>query len=218
MENLLIVLGAAAALGGFAWLGYVGSVMKGPKGNALVGGVSSLVVGAAVIFLGASISDDSGQSNQIFPSGSGFATATPGIEPTATPELAPEELYRQEANDLAARAGNDLARVILLLSTPDAANAIWVNDVRQTGSQFARYVVRARDLAPTEEQAEVQELLMAVLSDLSTAGRQVNNSLDAIGFQNVTAAQDAINEALRILRDSSPVLVEIVTRTAPEES
>ena len=69
-----------------------------------------------------------------------------------------------------------------------------------------------------EEQAEVQELLMAVLSDLSTAGRQVNNSLDAIGFQNVTAAQDAINEALSILRDSSPVLVEIVTRTAPEES
>lgn len=216
MENLLIGLGAAATLGGLAWLAYVGSVMTGPKGNALVGGVSSVVVGLAVVFLGTSVSGDSDSFQEVAFDGAGFATATPEVQPTATPVVAPEEIYRKEANELALRAGSDLARVIQLMRSPNTDSPIWVSDIRQTSGSFAGYALRAGDLAPTDSQTELHEILVDVLENLKIAGRQVNDSLDAIGFQNVTAAQDAIVEALATLRESSDIIVDIVTQTSAE--
>ncbi|MBT3942637.1 MAG: hypothetical protein HOC77_14090 [Chloroflexi bacterium] len=214
METLLIVLGAAAALSGLAWLGYVGSVMTGSKGNALIGGLSSVVVGVAVVVLGTSVSDDGDSFQEVPSDGSGFATATPEVELTATPVVAPEELYRQEANELATRAGSDLARIIELMRSPNSESPIWVSDLRQTSEGFARYAARARDLIPTEGQTEIQEKLVNVMEDLKTAGQQVNDSFDALGLQNVAAAQDAIVEALATLRSASDVIVDIRIQTA----
>lgn len=216
MANLLIVLGAVAALGGLAWLGYVGSVMRGSKGNALVGGISSLVVGGAVIVLGASISDEPDQVQQFISDGSGFATPTPQPEPTPTAEIDPAEEYRRLANDLAIRAGIDLARVIQLLRSPNSDSPIWVNDIRQTSSQFARLSVRANELVAPAGRADVQEQLINVLADLALAGRQMNESLDAIGFQNVFAAEEALRDALGTLTRSSPILADVVDQTMDE--
>ena len=216
LANLLIILGAAAALGGLAWLAYVGSVMKGSRTNALVGGISSLVVGGAVIVLGASISDEPEQVQQFISDGAGFATPIPEAEPTPTPEIDPEEEYRQLANDLAIRAGSDLSRVIQLLRSPNSDSPIWVNDIRQTSSQFARYSVRANELVAPAGRADIQEQLVSVLADLALAGRQVNDSLDAIGFQNVFAAEEALRDALGTLTGSSPILADVVNQTADE--
>ena len=218
MDILLIFLGAAAALGGLAWLGYVGSVMKGSKVNALIGGISSVVVGGAIVVLGASISDDASQTQQFVSDGSRFATATPEVEPTATATVEPGELYRQEVNDLAARAGVDLARTVQFLGTPNADSVIWVNEVRQTASGFARYAARAEDLVAPDNQAELQQQLVDVLADLAVAGRQINDSLDAIKFENVFVAQEAITEALATLSESSEILADIGDRTEPETS
>ncbi len=216
MENLLIVLGAAAALGGLTWLGFVGSVMKGPKGNALVGGISSVVVGIAIVFLGVSITDDSEAVQQFAPDPFAFATATAGPEVTPTPELSPEEFYRQEVNGIALQAGSDLGRVILLLSSPNVENVIWVNDIRQTSAAFARYSARARDLVIPEGQEELQETLTTVLEDLARAGRLVINSLDAVEFQNVGVAQQDILEARNTLSVASPIIVDIVSLTTDQ--
>ncbi len=216
MENLLIVLGAAAALGGLTWLGFVGSVMKGPKGNALVGGISSVVVGIAIVFLGVSITDDSEAVQQFAPDPFAFATATAGPEVTPTPELSPEEFYRQEVNGIALQAGSDLGRVILLLSSPNVENVIWVNDIRQTSAAFARYSARARDLVIPEGQEELQETLTTVLEDLARAGRLVINSLDAVAFQNVGVAQQDILEARNTLSVASPIIVDIVSLTTDQ--
>jgi hypothetical protein len=216
LENLLIALGAAAALGGLTWLGFVGSVMKGPKGNALVGGISSVVVGIAIIFLGISITDDDGSVQQFATDPLAFATATAGPEVTPTPELSPEEFYKQEVNGIALQAGSDLGRVILLLSSPNAENVIWVNDIRQTSAAFARYSARARDLVAPEGQEELQETLTTVLADLARAGRLVINSLDAVEFQNVGVAQQDILEARETLSVASPIIVDIVSLTADE--
>ncbi|MDP6823499.1 MAG: hypothetical protein QF554_09430 [Dehalococcoidia bacterium] len=218
MDNLLIFLGAAAALGGLAWLGYVGAVMKGSKANALIGGISSVVVGGAIVVLGASITDDPGQTQQYVPDGSRFATATPAADPTAAAVIDPGELYRQEVNELTARAVGDLARTVQFLGTPNADSVIWVNEVRQTASQFARYAARAEDLVVPDDQAELQQQLVDVLGDLAVAGRQINDSLDAIKFQNVFVAQEAITEALATLSESSEVLADIGERTEPETS
>jgi len=216
LENLLIVLGAAAALGGLTWLGFVGSVMKGPKGNALVGGISSVVVGIAIVFLGVSITDDSEAVQQFAPDPFAFATATAGPEVTPTPELSPEEFYRQEVNGIALQAGSDLGRVILLLSSPNVENVIWVNDIRQTSAAFARYSARARDLVIPEGQEELQETLTTVLEDLARAGRLVINSLDAVEFQNVGVAQQDILEARNTLSVASPIIVDIVSLTTDQ--
>jgi len=216
LENLLIVLGAAAALGGLTWLGFVGSVMKGPKGNALVGGISSVVVGIAIVFLGVSITDDSEAVQQFAPDPFAFATATAGPEVTPTPELSPEEFYRQEVNGIALQAGSDLGRVILLLSSPNVENVIWVNDIRQTSAAFARYSARARDLVIPEGQEELQETLTTVLEDLARAGRLVINSLDAVAFQNVGVAQQDILEARNTLSVASPIIVDIVSLTTDQ--
>ncbi len=216
MENLLIALGAAAMLGGLAWLGYVGSVMKGSRGNALVGGISSVVVGLAIIVLSSSGRGDEDPLQQLVPDGSGFATATPEIDATATPLPDPKELYREGASTLAASAGRDLARVIQLLGTPATGDAIWENDVRQTASQFIRLPVRANDLVPTEEQLGTHDLLVKVLTGLAGAGRQINDSLDAIKFENDTFAKRSLGEALVTLRDSSDAIVEIISQTAED--
>jgi hypothetical protein len=213
LETLLIILGSAAALGGLTWLGFVGSVMRGSKGNALVGGISSVVVGLAVIFLGVSITDDSGPVQQFVSDPLAFATATAGPEVTPTPELSPEEFFRQEVNGLALQAGSDLGRVILLLSSPNGDNVIWVNDIRQTSAALARYSARAVDLVVPEGQEELQETLIKVLGDLARAGRLVINSLDAIEFQNVSVAQQDIFEARELLLESSPIIADIVTQT-----
>lgn len=216
MENLLIILGSAAALGGLTWLGYVGSVMRGSKGNALVGGISSVVVGLAVIVLGISISDDSGPLQQFASDPLAFATATADPEITPTPELSPEEFYKQEVNGLALQAGSDLGRVILLLTSPNVDNVIWVSDIRQTSSALARYSVRADGLVVPEGQEELQGTLTNVLDDLARAGRLVINSLDAVEFQNVFVAQQDILEARDTLLESSPIIADIVTQTVDE--
>jgi len=213
LENLLIILGSAAALGGLTWLGFVGSVMRGPKGNALVGGISSVVVGAAIIFLGISLTDDDETVQQFASDPLAFATATAGPEATPTPGLSPEEFYKQEVNGIALQAGSDLGRVILLLSSPNVKNVIWVNDIRQTSAAFARYSARADDLVSPEGQEELQETLTSVMDDLARAGRLVINSLDAVGFQNVGVAQEDIFEARNILSVASPIIVEIVSQT-----
>ena|GEM_PF-3535679 len=214
MENMLIILGSAAALGGLTWLGYVASVMRGPKGNALVGGISSVVVGAAVIVLGMSITDDSGPIQQFVSDPLAFATATAGPEITPTPELSPEKVYKQEVNGLAVQAGSDLGRVMLLLSSPNVENVIWVNDIRQTSAAFARYSARANGLVAPEGQEELQETLTNVLDDLARAGRLVINSLDAFEFQNVLVAQQDILEAQVALGESFPIIADIVAQTA----
>jgi hypothetical protein len=216
LENLLIILGSAAALGGLTWLGYVGSVMRGSKGNALVGGISSVVVGLAVIVLGISISDDSGPLQQFASDPLAFATATADPEITPTPELSPEEFYKQEVNGLALQAGSDLGRVILLLTSPNVDNVIWVSDIRQTSSALARYSVRADGLVVPEGQEELQGTLTNVLDDLARAGRLVINSLDAVEFQNVFVAQQDILEARDTLLESSPIIADIVTQTVDE--
>ena len=216
MGNLLIALGAAAMLGGLAWLGYVGSVMKGSRGNALVGGISSVVVGLAVVVLASSVTGDDDPLQQLVPDGSGFATATPEVLPTATPLPEPKDLYRLEASTLAASAGRDLARVIQLLSAPATEDAIWENDVRQTASQFIRLPLRLDNLAPTEEQLGTHDLLVSVLADLSGAGRKINDSLDAMKFDNDTFAIRSLGEALVTLRDSSDVIVEIISQTVED--
>ncbi len=216
MENLLIILGSAAALGGLTWLGYVGSVMRGSKGNALVGGISSVVVGLAVIVLGISISDDSGPLQQFASDPLAFATATADPEIAPTPELSPEEFYKQEVNGLALQAGSDLGRVILLLTSPNVDNVIWVSDIRQTSSALARYSVRADGLVVPEGQEELQGTLTNVLDDLARAGRLVINSLDAVEFQNVFVAQQDILEARDTLLESSPIIADIVTQTVDE--
>lgn len=216
MENLLIILGSAAALGGLTWLGYVGSVMRGSKGNALVGGISSVVVGLAVIVLGISISDDSGPLQQFASDPLAFATATADPEITPTPELSPEEFYKQAVNGLALQAGSDLGRVILLLTSPSVDNVIWVSDIRQTSSALARYSVRADGLVVPEGQEELQGTLTNVLDDLARAGRLVINSLDAVEFQNVFVAQQDILEARDTLLESSPIIADIVTQTVDE--
>jgi hypothetical protein len=216
LENLLIILGSATALGGLTWLGYVGSVMRGSKGNALVGGISSVVVGLAVIVLGISISDDSGPLQQFASDPLAFATAPAGPEITPTPELSPEEFYKQEVNGLALQAGSDLGRVILLLTSPDVDNVIWVSDIRQTSSALARYSVRADGLVVPEGQEELQGTLTNVLDDLARAGRLVINSLDAVEFQNVFVAQQDILEARDTLLESSPIIADIVTQTVDE--
>lgn len=214
MANLLIVLGAAAALGGLAWLAYVGSVMKGSKGNAFVGGISSLVVGAAVIVLGTSISDEPDQVQQFISDGSGFATPTPQPEPTPTAEIDPVEEYKRLANDLAFRAGSDLARVIQLLRSPNSDSPIWVNEIRQTSSQFARYSARADELPVPPGWVDVQEQLINVLADLALAGRLMNDSLDAIGLQNIFAAEEALRDALVTLTGSAQALADVVDQTS----
>jgi hypothetical protein len=216
LENLLIILGSAAALGGLTWLGYVGSVMRGSKGNALVGGISSVVVGLAVIVLGISISDDSGPLQQFASDPLAFATATADPEIAPTPELSPEEFYKQEVNGLALQAGSDLGRVILLLTSPNVDNVIWVSDIRQTSSALARYSVRADGLVVPEGQEELQGTLTNVLDDLARAGRLVINSLDAVEFQNVFVAQQDILEARDTLLESSPIIADIVTQTVDE--
>jgi hypothetical protein len=216
LENLLIILGSAAALGGLTWLGYVGSVMRGSKGNALVGGISSVVVGLAVIVLGISISDDSGPLQQFASDPLAFATATADPEITPTPELSPEEFYKQAVNGLALQAGSDLGRVILLLTSPSVDNVIWVSDIRQTSSALARYSVRADGLVVPEGQEELQGTLTNVLDDLARAGRLVINSLDAVEFQNVFVAQQDILEARDTLLESSPIIADIVTQTVDE--
>ncbi len=216
MENLLIILGSATALGGLTWLGYVGSVMRGSKGNALVGGISSVVVGLAVIVLGISISDDSGPLQQFASDPLAFATATADPEIAPTPELSPEEFYKQEVNGLALQAGSDLGRVILLLTSPNVDNVIWVSDIRQTSSALARYSVRADGLVVPEGQEELQGTLTNVLDDLARAGGLVINSLDAVEFQNVFVAQQDILEARDTLLESSPIIADIVTQTVDE--
>jgi hypothetical protein len=216
LENLLIILGSAAALGGLTWLGYVGSVMRDSKGNALVGGISSVVVGLAVIVLGISISDDSGPLQQFASDPLAFATATADPEITPTPELSPEEFYKQAVNGLALQAGSDLGRVILLLTSPNVDNVIWVSDIRQTSSALARYSVRADGLVVPEGQEELQGTLTNVLDDLARAGRLVINSLDAVEFQNVFVAQQDILEARDTLLESSPIIADIVTQTVDE--
>ena len=216
MENLLIVLGSAAALGGLTWLGFVGSVMRGPKGNALAGGISSVVVGIAIIFLGISISDGSEPVQQFASDPLAFATATAEPEGTPTPEISPEEFYKQEVNGIALQAASDLGRVILLLSSPNVDNMIWVNDIRQTSAAFARYSARADDLVIPEGQEELQETLANVLDDLERAGRLVINSLDAVVFQNVSVAQQDILEARDTMSVASPIIVDIVSQTADE--
>jgi hypothetical protein len=216
LENLLIILGSAAALGGLTWLGYVGSVLRDSKGNALVGGISSVVVGLAVIVLGISISDDSGPLQQFASDPLAFATATADPEITPTPELSPEEFYKQAVNGLALQAGSDLGRVILLLTSPSVDNVIWVSDIRQTSSALARYSVRADGLVVPEGQEELQGTLTNVLDDLARAGRLVINSLDAVEFQNVFVAQQDILEARDTLLESSPIIADIVTQTVDE--
>lgn len=216
MGNLLIVLGSAAALGGLTWLGFVGSVMRGPKGNALAGGISSVVVGIAIIFLGISISDGSEPVQQFAPDPLAFATATAEPEGTPTPEISPEEFYKQEVNGIALQAASDLGRVILLLSSPNVDNMIWVNDIRQTSAAFARYSARADDLVIPEGQEELQETLANVLDDLARAGTLVINSLDAVVFQNVSVAQQDILEARDTMSVASPIIVDIVSQTADE--
>ena len=212
----MIVLGSAAALGGLAWLGFVGSVMRGPKGNALVGGVSSVVIGSAVIFLGISISNDSEPIQQFASDSLAFATATVEPEGTPTPEISAEAFYKQEVNRIALQVSNDLGRVIRLLSSPNVENMIWVNDIRQTSAALARYSARADDLAIPEGQEELQETLTNVLNDLARAGRLVINSLDAVGFQNVSVAQQDILDARDTLSVASPIIVDIVSQTADE--
>lgn len=214
MENLLIILGSAAALGGLAWLAYVGSVMKGRKGNALIGGISAAVVGGAVIVLGTSISDDPAPAQQFFTDSTGFPTPAPEVEPTPTVEVDPGEVYRALANDLAVRAGTDLFRVIQLIRSSNPDSPIWVNDVRQTSSQFARYSARAKELIALPGQADIQEQLIGVLEDLTVAGRLVNDSLDAIELLNVFAAQRALTEAIGTLTRSSEILTDIANSTA----
>lgn len=217
MATLLIVLGAFAALSGLAWLAYVSSVMKGSKGNALVGGVSATVIGGALIVLGATVSDEPEQVQQ-------FIDSRPVVAgPTATPEAAavptvvpdPDEVYRDAADDVASRAGVDLARVLQLLALPDSGNPIWVNDVRQLSSQFRRYSVTAEEFAVPSDRAEVHEKLTGVLTDLATAGRLVNESLDAIQRQNVNVAQNALTEAIGIMTTASNRLGEVIDQVAP---
>ena len=212
----MIVLGSAAALGGLAWLGFVGSVMRGPKGNALVGGISSVVIGIAIIFLGISISNDSEPVQQFASDPLAFATATVEPEGTPTPEISPEAFYKQEVNAIALQVSNDLGRVIRLLNSPNVDNLIWVNDIRQTSAALARYSARADDLAIPEGQEELHETLINVLNDLAKAGRLVINSLDAVGFQNVSVAQQDVLEARDILSVASPVIVDIVSQTEDE--
>jgi hypothetical protein len=218
LENLLIVLGSAAALGGLAWLGFVGSVMRGSKGNALVGGISSVVIGIAIIFLGISISESDGSVpvQQFASDPLAFATATAEPEGTPTPEISPEELYKQGVNGIALQVSSDLGRVIRLLNSPNVENIIWVNDIRQTSAALARYSARADDLAIPAGQEELQETLTNVLNDLARAGRLVINSLDAVGFQNVSVAQQDVLEARDILSVASPIIVDIVSQTADE--
>ncbi len=216
MENLLIVLGSAAALGGLTWLGFVGSVMRGPRGNALVGGISSVVIGIAIIFLGISISDDSEPVQQFASDPLAFATATAEPEGTPTPEISPEEFYKQEVNGIALQVSSDLGRVIRLLSSPNVENMIWVNDIRQTSAALARYSASADDLAIPEGEEELQETLTNVLNDLARAGRLVINSLDAVGFDNVSVAQQDILEARDALSLAAPIIVDIVSQTADE--
>jgi hypothetical protein len=216
LENLLIVLGSAAALGGLTWLGFVGSVMRGPRGNALVGGISSVVIGIAIIFLGISISDDSEPVQHFASDPLAFATATAEPEGTPTPEISPEEFYKQEVNGIALQVSSDLGRVIRLLSSPNVGNMIWVNDIRQTSAALARYSASADDLAIPEGEEELQETLTNVLNDLARAGRLVINSLDAVGFDNVSVAQQDILEARDALSLAAPIIVDIVSQTADE--
>lgn len=213
MGNLLIILGSVAALAGLAWLGYVGSVMRGSKGNAIIGGISAAVVGSAVIVLGTSISDEPETVQQFFSDDTVFAAPTALPEPTPTAVVDPAEAYRAVANDLARRAGIDLSRVIQLLRTSNPDSPIWANDVRQTSSQFARYSARAKELVAPPVHDDIHEQLVDVLADLALAGRLVNESLDAIGLQNVFAAQEALSEAIVTLTRSSDVLVGIVEST-----
>ena len=210
MANLLIILGAAAALGGLTWLAYVGSVMKGPKGNALVGGFSALVVGVGIVVLGTSIADETEQ--QFVADGSTFVTPAPQTEPTPTVEVDPDEMYRELASELASRAGSDLSRVIQLLRSSNPDSPIWANDVRQTSAQFARYSVRAGELVVPPGRTDAHEQLIGVLADLTTAGRLVIESLDAIGLQNIFAAQEALSEAIATFTLSSDVLADFIDR------
>jgi hypothetical protein len=145
-----------------------------------------------------------------------FATATADPEITPTSELSPEEFYKQEVNGLALQAGSDLGRVILLLTSPNVDNVIWVSDIRQTSSALARYSVRADGLVVPEGQEELQGTLTNVLDDLARAGRLVINSLDAVEFQNVFVAQQDILEARDTLLESSPIIADIVTQTVDE--
>lgn len=214
MANLLIILGAAAALAGLSWLAYVGSIMKGSRGNAIVGGISAAVVGGAVIVLGTSISDGSNQGQEFIPNGAVFNTPTPQADPTPTVEVDPGEAYRAVANDLAARAGVDLSRVIQLLSKSNPDSPIWINDVRQTSTQFARYSARAQELIAPPGHVDIQEKLTGVLADLAIAGRLVIESLDANALRNIPAAQAALTESIEILTRSSDVITEIVDSTA----
>ncbi len=101
-----------------------------------------------------------------------------------------------------------------MLSSPNVDNVIWVNDIRQTSAAFARYSARADDLVVPEGQEELQETLSNVLDDLARAGRLVINSLDAVGFQNVSVAQQDIIEARDTLTSSSPIIADIVVQTA----
>ena len=145
-----------------------------------------------------------------------FATATVKPEGTPTPEISAEAFYKQEVNRIALQVSNDLGRVIRLLSSPNVENMIWVNDIRQTSAALARYSARADDLAIPEGQEELQETLTNVLNDLARAGRLVINSLDAVGFQNVSVAQQDILDARDTLSVASPIIVDIVSQTADE--
>ena len=55
-----------------------------------------------------------------------------------------------------------------------------------------------------------------MLNDLAKDGLLVINSLDAVGFQNVSVAQQDVLEARDILSVASPIIVDIVSQTADE--
>ena len=206
MGNLLIILGSVAALSGLAWLGYVGSVMRGSKGNAIIGGISAAVVGSAVIVLGTSISDEPETVQQFFSDDTVFAapTALPEPTPTPSPSSTPAvtaspsaPAVETSASPLPTQPQPSVARLDEPPATPaavplDVAGPPPAVDVAAVRSAAAAVPVRITELLPDplepgpDAEFEWVELTNLGAEPVSLEGLQLRDNAGAVALPAIT--------------------------------
>lgn len=198
IRTLVTVLGAIAALGGLAWVGYVQAIHRGTRGRALAIGAAVAVVGAGAFLAGALTGDDSGDALPGLATRA-RSTATPRPVPSPTATLEPGVVFRSGIRDVGSRASDAATTLFQLLQTSSTDSPIWEAQVRQTIGEFARLRARTGTLSPLEGWGEVYADLLAVLDSLVQAGQGIVGSFDAYQAGNSYIAADLMDSAVEDL-------------------
>jgi hypothetical protein len=211
IRTLVTVLGAIAALGGLASVGYVQAIHRGTRGRALAIGAAVAVVGAGAFLAGALVGGDSSDALPGLATRA-RSTATPRPEPSPTATLEPVEAFRSSIRDIGSRADEAGTTLFQLLRTSSSDSPIWEAQVRQTVGEFARLRARAGALSPPEGWEDIQGDLLAVLDSLVQAGQGIRESFDAFQAGNEAIAAELIDGAVEDLAAAVPLLQTVGER------